>query len=39
VSHKKGFKSTFDGVILRLHFNFRRHSYRRWHVNNLVVEL
>jgi hypothetical protein len=29
VSHKKGFKSTFDGVILRLHFNFRRHSYRR----------
>lgn len=29
VSHKKGFKSTFDGVILRLHFNFRRHSYSR----------
>ncbi|KAH8499175.1 hypothetical protein H0E87_017907, partial [Populus deltoides] len=27
--HEKGFKSAFDRGILRLHFNFRRCSYRR----------
>ncbi|KAJ6777768.1 POLYGLUTAMINE BINDING PROTEIN 1/MARVEL MEMBRANE-ASSOCIATING DOMAIN CONTAINING 3 [Salix koriyanagi] len=29
LSHKKGFKSMFGGVILWLHFNFKHHSYRR----------
>ncbi|VFQ86709.1 unnamed protein product [Cuscuta campestris] len=28
-SHKKGFKNIFDGGILRLYFNLKRHRYRR----------
>ncbi|KAK0579685.1 hypothetical protein LWI29_029795 [Acer saccharum] len=28
-SHKKGFKSTFEGGILHLHFNFKRYPYCR----------
>ncbi|KAL1190733.1 Splicing factor Cactin [Cardamine amara subsp. amara] len=28
-SHKKGFKNTFDGGVLRLYFNFKRLRYRR----------
>ncbi|CAH9139210.1 unnamed protein product [Cuscuta epithymum] len=28
-SQKKGFKCTFDGGILHLYFNFKRHRYRR----------
>ncbi|XP_056688881.1 splicing factor Cactin-like [Spinacia oleracea] len=29
VSHKKGFRCTFEGGILRLYFNFKRYGYRR----------
>ncbi|ETV74223.1 hypothetical protein H257_11174 [Aphanomyces astaci] len=28
-SHKRGFKCVFDRGILQLHFNFKRHRYRR----------
>ncbi|CAF2032600.1 unnamed protein product [Brassica oleracea] len=28
-SHKKGYRCTFERGILNLHFNFKRHRYRR----------
>ena len=30
MSERHGFRSSFDRGILQLHFNFKRHRYRRW---------